>query len=111
MNCIFLSRGETPPLTKTVTLAGSFNLTYGYVSINGTKYIDAQALEVEVGTEISVHVSGIGSTASSAAITLNGSTVQSGAGTYTFGLDSPTTITMAIKGALIVYCTAAITTD
>lgn len=113
MNCIFLSRGKPTPMTKTVTLVGSFNSTRGYVTINGTKYTSAQALEIEAGTEISVYVASSGTaTQGNCNITFNGETVLTGKGTYTFVASADTTIIM-VKGTAAgqTYYIADITTS
>ena len=106
MKCIFLTRGDPPKSGFTLTLTGTFNTRYGYVKINDSKYIEAQTMTLNAGTQISVYVGGQFS--SNAKITYNGNTVQTGAGTYTFALADNTIIRMT--SALASY-TADITTS
>lgn len=100
MNCIFLRRSYPEPKPKklTMTLTGTFNSSYGYVTINGTKYKSAQTVEVEAGTEISVYVGGRSSTGN-CQVSLNGTKVHSGAGTYTFVPTNNATIKMSMSGS------------
>ena len=112
MNCIFLTRGEPPKSGFTLTLTGELNATGGYVTVSGTKYTTAKALELNAGTKVSVYVGG--RAYSGQKITYNGTTVllgDFGGGTYTFSLSADTTITFAKFGSSSYYYTASIVTN
>ena len=97
MQCLQLTRGEPPATTVDVVLSGPFDSTYGYVTIDGTKYTSAQTLTVAKGTSVTVHC---GTEyvfyQNNAKITLNGTTVAQGtisaAAEYTFSVTSNCTI-------------------
>lgn len=115
MNCRLPQRigtpsgGGTTPSEYAVTLSGSFNSSYGYVTINGTKYTSAQTVAVTAGTEISIYVAAQYSYMDDfAKVTLNGTTVQSGSGTYAHTVNSNCTISM---GSLEYAYQATITTE
>lgn len=80
----------------TVSITGSyFDSTYGYVTINGTKYTSATSVEVSKGAEIAVCVGSNNTTAgTNCYIVKNGETVQSGQGTHTFTADGNVSIAM-----------------
>ena len=112
MNCIFLTRGKPPKSGFTLTLTGALDASGGYVTVSGTKYTTAKALELDAGTEVAVHVGG--SAVRGPKITYNGTTVSLsdfGKCTYTFSLSADTTITFAKFGSSTYYYTADITTS
>ena len=85
MQCLQLTRGEPPATKVDVALSGSFNESYGYVTIDGTKYTSAQTLKVAKGTSVTVHCgASFPFLSPSATIKLNGTTVAEG--TYTEGV-------------------------
>lgn len=94
--------GGTTPSTVAVTIAGSPNSSYGYVTIDGTNYSSAQTLEVEIGTSIVVTATGSNpnNNSSYCSITLNGATVAAGTregATYTLTAESSATITFSAQ--------------
>ena len=115
MQCLQLTRGE-PPVTKAdVALSGTFDSTYGYVTIGGTKYTSAQTLKVAKGTSVTVYCgANYYSIQNNSIITLNGTTVAQGttdaAAEYTFAVtdNCSIVITKMISGKTLYY-TAAIT--
>ena len=99
--------------TFTVQLSGSFSKTQGYATINGVKYAEETTLQVLRHQTVSVTVSGSSSNASKCKVTLNGETVQSGAGTYELTVDSGMVITFEGPHAGVqaaYYYTCSITT-
>lgn len=118
MECIFLSRGTALTIGFTLTLTGEYGMGSNYtaaVNIGGTNYTSAQVLRLEAGTEVQVRV--YASNSRKTYITLNGTTVQSGTGSYTFSLSADTQIAMALAtmtisgNTAVVGVTAAITTS
>lgn len=109
--------GGTTPSEYAVTLTGSFNSTYGYVTINGIKYTSAQSVSVELNTSVVVYVRGVNSSASNMKITLNGTVVAQGStssldASYTFKVTTNTLISFTIVEDWIgITTTAAITTE
>ena len=55
MSVFFRRRGEPPATTVDVVLIGIFDSSYGYVTIDGTKYTSAQTLTVAKGTSVTVY--------------------------------------------------------
>ena len=88
MQCLQLTRGEPPATKVDVALSGSFNESYGYVTIDGTKYTSAQTLTVAKGTSVTVYCSSK-VRPNMSKITLNGTTVAQG------GKESPAEYTFA----------------
>jgi hypothetical protein len=63
MAVFFTKRGKTPPRVALVSITGTGNSTYCYVTINGTKYSSAtNNLEVFAGDTITFGVYGYSST-------------------------------------------------
>ena len=56
MAVLLTGMGVIPEFPAIVTITGSGNANYSYVTINGTKYTSAATLEVEPGTVITAHV-------------------------------------------------------
>jgi len=80
----------------TLSLSGTFNSTYAYAKINGTKYTSATSRTVASGETLLIHVAATRSTYdSSCSVKLNGTTVQSGKGEYTWAVTSNATVTFA----------------
>lgn len=97
--------------TFTVQITGNPNKTYGYVTINETAYTAEAILKVNHHQTISVTVSGYDIYAQrNCEITLNGTIVQSGKGTYTFSLESDVIIDLERHGTSYPYYTCSITT-
>ena len=97
--------------TFTVQLTGTPVKTYGYVTVDGTAYTAETVLQVDRHQTISITVSGYNSTQyKSCEITQNGEIVQSGAGTYTFNVESDVVINFVKHGTSMPYCTCSITT-
>ena len=115
MQCLQLTRGELPATTVDVELRGTFDKSYGYVTIDGTKYTGAQTLTVAKGTNITVHCSGGSSVAKkNSYIKLNGTKVAQGtseaAAEYTFAVTDNCTIKVRMIGSGVrSYFTADIT--
>lgn len=113
MQCLQLTRGEPPATTVDVALSGTFDSTYGYVTIDGTKYTSAQTLTVAKGTSVTVYCSSSQSSYfTKCEITLNGTTVAKGTKgsppEYTFAATDNCTIVLS-KTSWYNYFTAAIT--
>ena len=110
-----IPRMQTMISTVDVALSGTFDSSYGYVTIDGTKYTSAQTLKVAKGTSVTVRCSSnMASDRWNAKITLNGTTVAQGASTeaaeYTFAATDNCTITVTKAGtSQSRYYTAAIT--
>lgn len=102
--------------TFDVVLSGNFHSSYGYATIDGTKYTRAQTVTVAKGTSVIVHCSASSSTGNKkCGITLNGTAVAQGAShspaEYTFAVTSNCSIVIS-KNTFdeeVVYRTAAIT--
>ena len=97
MQCLQLTRGEPPATTVDVALSGIFDKSYGYVTIDGTKYASSQTVMVAKGTSVTVHCSGGSSVAKkNSYIRLNGTKVAQGttsaAAEYTFAVTDNCTI-------------------
>ncbi len=101
MSVFFRRRGEPPATTVDVTLSGTFNSTYGYVTIDGTKYTSAQTLTVAKGTSVTVYCGSGNSFIVRTKITLNGTTVAEGTSSagaeYTFAVTDNCAITVTKK--------------
>lgn len=104
MECIMLSRGAPPVIGLELAISGDFSTSYAYVTIAGTQYTSAQTLTLSPGDEVSVYVGN----KTQCKVTLNGTVVQDGAGTYTFGISAPTQIVITRETTR--QYTAAITT-
>ncbi|MBO5715601.1 MAG: hypothetical protein J6S23_04310 [Clostridia bacterium] len=103
------SGGGTTPKEYAVTLSGTFSSSYGYVTINGTKYTTATTVNVAEGTAVSVYVAGTYTNYDGLAnVTLNGTKVQNGKGTYNHTVTSNCKITMSYSQSSY---KAAITTE
>lgn len=87
--------GEIISPKKTVTITGSGDATYAYVTINGTNYTTATTVEVDTGDEISITVYGNGSSYPGY-VTLNGETVLNTSGQYTHTVDSACTVRLSV---------------
>lgn len=92
-----------------ITLSGTFNSQYAYATINGVKYIGATTVEVAAGTVIDVFVGGTQASAGSV-VTLNGVTVQSGRGTYSYKAAVSSALQFSQSSTYDAYC-CAITTN
>ena len=101
MSVFFRRRGEPPATMVDVALSGSFNESYGYVTIDGTKYTSAQTLTVTKGTSVTVYCGSGNSFSVRTKITLNGTTVAEGTSLtgaeYTFAVTDNCTITVTRK--------------
>ena len=107
---------QTMISTVDVVLSGDFHNSYGYVTIDGTKYKSAQTITVAKGTSVTVLCSASSSTGKKKCkITLNGTTVAQGgkssAAEYTFAVTSNCSIAISkeLFDEEIIYRTAAIT--
>lgn len=77
----------------TVAISGDLRSKYGTATIGGTEYTAATTVDAKRGETASVFVSaGSSSNRPKCRVTLNGETVQSGDGTYTFPITGDTTI-------------------
>lgn len=99
-----------------VVLSGDFSSSYGYVTIDGTKYTSAKTVTVAKGTSVTVYCKASSSLGKKQCkITLNGTTVARGtsdAGAeYTFAVTSNCRIVISLKDYQeeTLYRTAAIT--
>lgn len=114
MQCIQLRRGDPPVLTVDVVLSGIFDRSFGYVTIDGTKYTSAQTLTVAKGTSVTVYCSGSSVAKKNSYIKLNDTKVAQGtseaAAEYTFAVTDNCTIKFKKIGSGVrQYYTAAIT--
>ena len=110
MSVFFRRRGEPPATTVDVALSGTFNSSYGYVTIDGTKYTAAQTVTVAKGTSVKVYCSASQSALmTKCKITLNGTIVAQGAqyspAQYRFTTTDNCAIVLTSSG----YYSAAIT--
>lgn len=100
------------PSEFTISIKGTLNATYGYVTIDGTQYSAAAEVVVAPNTPIEVMVgTQWGQYNNSCQITLNGTVVQSGYGSYQFNAEADATITFTKSGGTRYYFTCAITTS
>ena len=76
-----------------VTLAGSMENAYAYAKIGGVTYTTAQTLPMKKGTEVYVYVASKTALTQYCYVKVNGSTVLSGAGGYTYTVENDCTIT------------------
>ena len=102
MQCLQLTRGEPPATTVDVALSGDFHSTYGYVTIDGTKYTSAQTVTVAKGTSVTVLCAArMPANLKNCKITLNGTTVAQGGkeslAEYTFAIADNCTIVLTNK--------------
>lgn len=86
-----LPKKQTMISTVDVALSGTFDKSYGYVTIDGTRYISAQTLTVAKGTSVTVYCGASHSNnRTKCKITLNGTTVAQGTSSagakYTFAV-------------------------
>ena len=106
MSVFFRRRGEPPATTMDVTLSGSFDSSYGYVTIDGTKYTSAQTLTVAKGTSVTVYCGSL-LLQSESVITLNGTTVARGtsdaAAEYTFAVTDSCSIVLSKTSQTAVF--------
>lgn len=114
MQCIQLRRGDPPKMTVDVVLSGSFNSSYGYVEIDGTKYASAQTVKVAKGTSVTVISSASRMSYKNCKITLNGEIVASGSNSsgasYTFTVTDNCSISFTnTRYSVTNYYTADIT--
>ena len=114
MQCLQLTRGEPPATTVDVALSGTFDSSYGYVTIDGTKYTSEQTLTVAKGTSVTVYCGSVESVLQKKSIiTLNGTTVAQGTSSaeaeYTFAATNNCSIVMTETGSTRFYYSAAIT--
>ena len=112
MQCLQLTRGEPHVTTVDVALSGIFDKSYGYVTIDGTKYANSQTVTVAKGTSVMVHCSGGSSAAKkNSYIRLNGTKVAQGttsaAAEYTFAVTDNCTIKVKKIGKAPRYYHAA----
>lgn len=110
MQCLQLTRGEPPATTVNVALSGDFHSSYGYVTIDGTKYTSAQTVTVAKGTSVTVYCGASNSAnRTKCKITLNGTTVAQGTSSagaeFTFAVTDNCSITITVGS----YGSAAIT--
>ena len=106
MQCLQLTRGEPPATTVDVALSGTFSSSYGYVTIDGTKYTSAQTLTVVKGTSVTVYCGSLLFQQNSI-ITLNGTTVAQGtadaAAEYTFSVTDSCSIVLSKTSQTAVF--------
>lgn len=96
---MFLRRGKVGPFTVVLTEEGNgFNSSYAYATVDGTKYTDPATLELAYGSIVDVFVSARSSYQAQCYVTLDGETVQSGAGTYSYKVTRNATLTFNRSG-------------
>lgn len=103
-----LPKKQTMISTVDVVLSGDFHSSYGYVTIDGTKYTSAQTLTVAKGTSVTVFcASKMPANLKNCKITLNGTTVAQG------GKESPTeyTFTATDNCTIVITGSAYFTAD
>lgn len=111
---MFLRRGPAPAKPVTVRLSGTFDSSYCYATIGGTKYTSSATLTLETGVTVEIYVSARITMAAdkNCHVTLNGETVQRGGGTYTLTVTTDTSIVFATGvDQSYTYGTCAITTS
>lgn len=102
------------PTGFTVTITGTLNATYGYVTIDGTQCASATEVLVPAGAEVSVYVGApMGASAARFCwVSKDGTQVQTGSGTYTFAVETNTTLHFAtVTMSKYTYYTCTITTS
>ena len=96
----------------TITLSGTFSDKAGYAEIGGKVYDFAIVQQFRKGTVLKVYVTGSTTSRKERCyVTLNGETVLTGEGTYTFLLAADTTITITKNGSTSWHFTCDITTS
>lgn len=97
---MFLRRGKVGPFTVALTENGSaFSSSYAYATVDGTKYTDPATLELAYGSIVEVYVSGRKASHQALCyVTLDGETVQDGAGTYSYKVTRNATLTFGENG-------------
>lgn len=108
-----LPKKQTMISTVDVALSGTFDSSYGYVTIDGTKYTSEQTVAVAKGTSVTVYCGGTIASKELCKITLNGTTVAQGttsaAAEYTFAVTDNCTVVLSKNTIVLYYYTAAIT--
>lgn len=102
-------------MAYTVTASGTFSASYGYFTINGTKYYAAGTWTFDSKPAITIKTSANGgaSYAGNCKITVNGETVSTGSNTYTLETDDDTIDIVFTEGTYSSrkYYSAAVTTS
>ena len=88
--------GEYVSQTRTVTVTGTGNSNYCYLTINGNKVYSARVYHVTSGDEIECFLD-----AARSSVILNGETVMSKPGTYTYTVTSDCSIDLNCYGNFI----------
>ena len=86
--------GEIVSPYKTVTITGSGSSSWCYVTINGTKYTSAASVKVESGATVQITVGG--DVAKYCYVSLDGTNVLSGSGTYTYTVTEDCSMKLAM---------------
>lgn len=95
---------QKTPTTCLVEYSGTFTSSRAYVTINGTTYTSAGSQTVDVGTVISIYVSGSTSYRDSCYVSLNGKRVKSGYGTYKYTVLKNSKLVFARGTSAYYYC-------
>lgn len=86
---------KKPITTVAVSVSGSTSSSYGYATIGSTKIVEATTMEIEKTQTVKVYVGAKETNARSYCyVSLNGTTVKSGYGTYTLDITGCKTVTI-----------------
>ena len=113
MNCRLPRVISITPASITVNISGKLSSQHAYATVGGTTYkVETTLQDVSKGTQASVYVGAMASDLrDSCYVKLNGETVQSGYGTYSFVISHSMTITFGSSGSVPnIYYYAEITT-
>ena len=95
-NVRYQNGGEYVLPTRTVTVTGTGASSYCYLTINGNKVYSARVYHITSGDEIECSIN-----AMSCSVTLNGETVMSKSGTYTYTVASDCSIALSCVGSIV----------
>jgi hypothetical protein len=95
-----------------VTITGDMDVRNSYAIVEGTTYISAAELELAPGTEVIICVGYVQYEAmENCYVSLNGMTVSSGPGSYTYTVEKSCNIVFKKQGTSSMYYCAEITTS
>lgn len=98
-NVRYQNGGEIIPPKPVVTITGTGNSSYSYVTINGTKYTKSATVEVEEGTTIAAYV-GRGTDMLEGVIEVDGVDVLTGVGTYNYTVTGNCAVKLSAPASL-----------
>ena len=87
---LYQNGGEYVSQTRTVTVTGTGNSNSCYLTINGNKVYSAEVYDIPIGDRVDCFVNAL-----SGLVELNGETVMSTPGTYTYTVTSDCSINLS----------------